>query len=251
MFDAPPDDTPEGAGVSSVGGGRVEDPRSSPGAEPPSGRQHRLVHADQEAVITEVGATLRAYIVDGRPAIVGFDGAQRATHARGQILMPWPGRVGRRPVPVGGGRPPAAHRRARARQRPPRTGSLGQLGGRAGPRRPSGDAPPAAPSRRLPVLPRSGGQLRAGGSRPSGEPVGDQSRRFPGSVRRRRPPLSHARDPADRRLPAHAPGIDRPPHRPPDAPGGPGRGGRHRVRLPGGTPHRADPSQHGVHRPGA
>ena len=80
--------------MSSVGSGRVEEPRSSPGAEPPSGRQHRLVHVDQEAVITEVGATLRAYIVDGRPAIDGFGPGERATDGRGQVLMPWPGRVG-------------------------------------------------------------------------------------------------------------------------------------------------------------
>jgi aldose 1-epimerase len=62
--------------------------------EPPSGLQHRLVHGDQEAVVTEVGATLRAYTVAGRSAILGFDVTKHATHARGQTLMPWPGRVG-------------------------------------------------------------------------------------------------------------------------------------------------------------
>jgi len=45
-------------------------------------------------VVTEVGATLRTYLVGGRPAILGFDEGQLATHARGQLLMPWPGRVG-------------------------------------------------------------------------------------------------------------------------------------------------------------
>jgi galactose mutarotase-like enzyme len=64
------------------------------GLEPPSGLQHRLVHGDQEAVVTEVGATLRSYTVGGRPAILGFDVTERATHARGQMLVPWPGRVG-------------------------------------------------------------------------------------------------------------------------------------------------------------
>ncbi len=44
--------------------------------------------------MTEVGATLRAYLVGGRPAILGFDETELATHARGQLLMPWPGRVG-------------------------------------------------------------------------------------------------------------------------------------------------------------
>jgi aldose 1-epimerase len=64
------------------------------GLEPPSGLQHRLVHGDQEAVITEVGATLRAYTVGGRPAILGFDVTEHAPYARGQLLLPWPGRVG-------------------------------------------------------------------------------------------------------------------------------------------------------------
>ena len=45
-------------------------------------------------MVTEVGATLRTYLVGGRPAILGFDEAQLASHSRGQILMPWPGRVG-------------------------------------------------------------------------------------------------------------------------------------------------------------
>jgi galactose mutarotase-like enzyme len=67
---------------------------ASAAVEPPSGLQHRLVHGDQEAVVTEVGATLRAYTVGGRPAILGFDVTEHATHARGQLLLPWPGRVG-------------------------------------------------------------------------------------------------------------------------------------------------------------
>jgi len=66
----------------------------SAGLEPPSGFQHRLVHGDQEAVVAEVGATLRAYTVSGRPAILGFDVTEAATHAHGQTLLPWPGRVG-------------------------------------------------------------------------------------------------------------------------------------------------------------
>jgi aldose 1-epimerase len=62
--------------------------------EPMTGLQHRLVHGDQELVVTEVGATLRAYGVGGRPAMLGFDEDQISTHARGQLLVPWPGRVG-------------------------------------------------------------------------------------------------------------------------------------------------------------
>ena len=64
------------------------------GAVPSSGLQHLLVHGDQQAVDTEVGATLRAYTVGGRPAILGFDVTEHATYARGQMLLPWPGRVG-------------------------------------------------------------------------------------------------------------------------------------------------------------
>jgi len=62
--------------------------------EPPSGRQHRLALGDQEVVVTEVGATLRSYAVGGRPVIQGFGPTERATFGMGQVLMPWPGRVG-------------------------------------------------------------------------------------------------------------------------------------------------------------
>ena len=60
----------------------------SAGVEPPSGLQHRLVHGDQEAVVAEVGATLRAYTVSGRPAILGFDVTEPATNAQGQTRVP-------------------------------------------------------------------------------------------------------------------------------------------------------------------
>ena len=61
---------------------------------PPSGRQFRLVHDDQEAVVTEVGGALRSYTVAGRPVLDGFAEAEPRTDARGETLLPWPGRIG-------------------------------------------------------------------------------------------------------------------------------------------------------------
>ncbi|MGO8687723.1 MAG: aldose 1-epimerase family protein [Candidatus Dormibacteria bacterium] len=61
---------------------------------PPSGQQFRLVHDDQEVVVTEVGATLRSYRVGGQPVILGFDESEPASYGMGQMMMPWPGRVG-------------------------------------------------------------------------------------------------------------------------------------------------------------
>ncbi len=59
----------------------------------PSGRQIEIRHAEQTAVVTEVGAGLRTYqrgkweILDGYPA-------DRYCHAgRGQLLLPWPNRL--------------------------------------------------------------------------------------------------------------------------------------------------------------
>jgi aldose 1-epimerase len=45
-------------------------------------------------VVTEVGATLRSYRVGGSPVVVGFGEAERSVFGMGQMLMPWPGRVG-------------------------------------------------------------------------------------------------------------------------------------------------------------
>ena len=62
-------------------------------AAPASGLQHEIVHGEQRAVITQVGATLREYTVGGVPVIDGFDVAHRATDGRGQVLAPWPNRL--------------------------------------------------------------------------------------------------------------------------------------------------------------
>lgn len=59
----------------------------------PSGEQFDISQGGQRAVVTEVGATLRSYLVDGRPVIDGFGAGEVCSGGRGQVLMPWPNRV--------------------------------------------------------------------------------------------------------------------------------------------------------------
>ena len=60
----------------------------------PSGEQIAIAHGDQRAVITEVGATLRTYVKGGVAVSRGFAGEEVPTGARGQVLFPWPNRIG-------------------------------------------------------------------------------------------------------------------------------------------------------------
>jgi len=60
---------------------------------PPSGRQYGIAHGDSQAQVTQVGATLRRYTVDGRDVVDGFGVGERATDGRGQVLAPWPNRL--------------------------------------------------------------------------------------------------------------------------------------------------------------
>jgi aldose 1-epimerase len=60
----------------------------------PTGEQIAIAHGDQRAVVTEVGATLRTYVKGGLSVIEGFAGEEVPTHARGQVLYPWPNRIG-------------------------------------------------------------------------------------------------------------------------------------------------------------
>ncbi len=48
---------------------------------------------DQRAVITEVGATLRSYSVDGHDLVHGFAADETVKGGRGQNLIPWPNRI--------------------------------------------------------------------------------------------------------------------------------------------------------------
>ena len=60
----------------------------------PSGEQIAIAHGDERAVITEVGATLRTFVKGVLSVIEGFAGEEVPTGARGQVLYPWPNRVG-------------------------------------------------------------------------------------------------------------------------------------------------------------
>src|SRR5262245_11436060 len=65
---------------------------ASPG-RPPSGDQYVISHGDLRADITQVGATLRSFTVDGQDVIDGFGLGERARDGRGQVLAPWPNRL--------------------------------------------------------------------------------------------------------------------------------------------------------------
>lgn len=51
-------------------------------------------HGLQRAVVTEVGATLRSFTVDDQPVIEGFTSEEMCRGGRGQVLAPWPNRLG-------------------------------------------------------------------------------------------------------------------------------------------------------------
>ena len=59
----------------------------------PSGRQFEIRWGDHLAVITEVGAALRVYTVDGRDVVVPFGVTQISPAYHGAILLPWPNRL--------------------------------------------------------------------------------------------------------------------------------------------------------------
>jgi aldose 1-epimerase len=59
-----------------------------------SGVQHVIGHGPQRVVVTEVGAALASYTVDGQPVVDGFGPEEFCPSARGQVLAPWPNRLG-------------------------------------------------------------------------------------------------------------------------------------------------------------
>jgi aldose 1-epimerase len=59
----------------------------------PSGRQLTIGDGRQEAVVTEVGASLRALTVDGRPVVWPYAAGEMSSGGRGQVLAPWPNRL--------------------------------------------------------------------------------------------------------------------------------------------------------------
>jgi len=59
----------------------------------PTGDQYEIVAGSRRAVVTEVGATLRSYTVDGRDVVRGFAADEVIHGGRGQQLLPWPNRI--------------------------------------------------------------------------------------------------------------------------------------------------------------
>ena len=60
---------------------------------PPTGEQYEIVSGTRRAVVTEVGATLRSFSVDGRDVVRGFGVEDQISGGRGQNLIPWPNRI--------------------------------------------------------------------------------------------------------------------------------------------------------------
>jgi aldose 1-epimerase len=59
----------------------------------PTGEQYEIRSGAYRAVITEVGATLRSFSVDGRDVVRGFGVDEMSKAGRGQNLIPWPNRI--------------------------------------------------------------------------------------------------------------------------------------------------------------
>lgn len=59
----------------------------------PSGHQYEIRHADQRAVVVEVGGGLRRYATGEGDRLDGYGVDQMAEGGRGQALIPWPNRL--------------------------------------------------------------------------------------------------------------------------------------------------------------
>ena len=60
---------------------------------PPTGEQFEISFGAARAVVTEVGAGLRAFEVGGRPYVETFDVGRRPPRGAGSVLVPWPNRT--------------------------------------------------------------------------------------------------------------------------------------------------------------
>ena len=60
----------------------------------PSGRQAHLAAHDQRLVVVEVGGGIRSYQVKGVDVLDGFDEEEMCPAGSGQLLAPWPNRLG-------------------------------------------------------------------------------------------------------------------------------------------------------------
>ncbi|GAB3565652.1 aldose 1-epimerase family protein [Amycolatopsis endophytica] len=59
----------------------------------PTGQQFEIVRGNARAVVTEIGAGLRAFEIGGVPYLETFDAGARPPKGAGQILLPWPNRT--------------------------------------------------------------------------------------------------------------------------------------------------------------
>jgi aldose 1-epimerase len=69
-------------------------PGTTPHIASPTGESWQIGHGRQSAVVTEVGATLRSFSLGGEPVIDGFTDGEWSQGGRGQVLAPWPNRLG-------------------------------------------------------------------------------------------------------------------------------------------------------------
>jgi aldose 1-epimerase len=67
-----------------------------------TGEQWQIAHGRQRIVVTEVGATLRSYTLDDRSIVAGFGPDEWSHGGRGQVLAPWPNRLGNGRYTFGG-----------------------------------------------------------------------------------------------------------------------------------------------------
>jgi aldose 1-epimerase len=72
----------------------------TPAASPLTGAQYEITGGDYLAVVTEMGAGLRALRYRDRPLITGYHADELPPGAAGQLLLPWPNRIdgGRYPM---------------------------------------------------------------------------------------------------------------------------------------------------------
>jgi aldose 1-epimerase len=82
-----PPPTPRSAGPTGSG-------PTDPSLRSVTGAQWEIAHGRQRAVVTEAGATLRSYTLDQRPVVAGFAAEEWSHGGRGQVLAPWPNRLG-------------------------------------------------------------------------------------------------------------------------------------------------------------
>ncbi|WP_158881787.1 aldose 1-epimerase family protein [Amycolatopsis anabasis] len=59
----------------------------------PTGEQFELLRGGARAVVTEIGAGLRAFEINGVPYVEAFDSDVKPPKAAGQVLLPWPNRT--------------------------------------------------------------------------------------------------------------------------------------------------------------